>query len=436
MKFKSILGYLIFMAVLSGCNPEKDDTTPTSEARESTTTEVFNQAPIVNVRGNKTLQVNETVKITGTANDRDGTIISYKWTKGNSVLATTLSFFYTPTVMGIDVLTLTVMDDDGASSSYTIALTITNNTNESQLNQLDSSIKISKILEKHQYFIVNKKITIDIDTPLYYNFYSVLNGNENILNIQNDEGNEIIATMNNSKLLPLVEFDENHTIIHQMQKTTICKNIGILNYIPSTEDFIIKATKKSFNSIKDNHTFCFHEKNNLLIINNNLSLSFFIKSGINAPQLNTKAYILQGEKIIDNSLLCIVNNDSVSIRGTLPEDMVAGEYNIAVSFFDKELNEDIYIPLKNIQFKINESPNPNPNPTPTPTPTPTYKCSDLSESTAYYLLAQGHDYLDRDGDGHPCEWNNTPASTRSNCHWVSGYTRSNGTYVHGYRRCR
>lgn len=74
-----------------------------------------------------------------------------------------------------------------------------------------------------------------------------------------------------------------------------------------------------------------------------------------------------------------------------------------------------------------------------------YKCSQLSASQIAVLYAAGHGYLDRDHDGKPCEANDiaieidtaapSPPSTGKQC-WVNGYTRKNGTYVHGYwRRC-
>ncbi|WP_371738919.1 excalibur calcium-binding domain-containing protein [Alcanivorax quisquiliarum] len=69
-----------------------------------------------------------------------------------------------------------------------------------------------------------------------------------------------------------------------------------------------------------------------------------------------------------------------------------------------------------------------------------YRCSELSEAEAYELLRQGHSYLDADGDGRPCEWGRNTSATRPsggiNCYYVGGYTRKNGTYVRGHRRCR
>ena len=65
-----------------------------------------------------------------------------------------------------------------------------------------------------------------------------------------------------------------------------------------------------------------------------------------------------------------------------------------------------------------------------------YTCSELSRSEAYSLLSSGYTYLDRDGDGHPCEWGKVEGTYRSNCHHVKGYYRKSGTYVSGYTRCR
>ena len=67
-----------------------------------------------------------------------------------------------------------------------------------------------------------------------------------------------------------------------------------------------------------------------------------------------------------------------------------------------------------------------------------YKCADLTKSFASSLLSQGHSYLDKDGDGIPCEYakKRYVPQLSGNCHWVSGYTRKNGTYVKGYKRCR
>lgn len=68
-----------------------------------------------------------------------------------------------------------------------------------------------------------------------------------------------------------------------------------------------------------------------------------------------------------------------------------------------------------------------------------YRCADLTSTQAQALLAQGHSYLDLDGDGDACEpdarRDYSPRSSGS-CHWVKGYTRKDGTKVRGHQRCR
>lgn len=73
-----------------------------------------------------------------------------------------------------------------------------------------------------------------------------------------------------------------------------------------------------------------------------------------------------------------------------------------------------------------------------------YQCSDITNSQAVLLYKQGHTYLDKDGDGKPCDLKDSypakqveqPVQQRSNCQNVKGYTKKNGTYVSGYTRCR
>ncbi len=77
----------------------------------------INQVPTANAGADKNVEVNTAVNIIGSGTDSDGTIVSYVWKKGNTILASTVSFEYTPTAVGTDTLTLIITDDDGASAS-------------------------------------------------------------------------------------------------------------------------------------------------------------------------------------------------------------------------------------------------------------------------------------------------------------------------------
>ena len=81
-------------------------------------------------------------------------------------------------------------------------------------------------------------------------------------------------------------------------------------------------------------------------------------------------------------------------------------------------------------------------------------CSDFpsSETAQRAFVAGGGpardpNGLDADGDGFACEFDPSTYVARraastfqptsgSNCHWVSGYTRRDGTRVRGHQRCR
>lgn len=75
-----------------------------------------------------------------------------------------------------------------------------------------------------------------------------------------------------------------------------------------------------------------------------------------------------------------------------------------------------------------------------------YTCSTITHARALELFLQGHNYLDRDHDGKPCEATDItiekgsvtppPTTPSTGMCYVSGYTRKNGTHVSGYwRRC-
>ena len=113
MKIIQILMAAFAVMVLVGCSG-------------STTPEEGNLIPTANAEGDKTVEIHHSVSITGTANDSDGTIISYEWEDTNGFLADTATFDYTPTSTGIHTLTLTVMDDDGDIGQDSMLVNVTN----------------------------------------------------------------------------------------------------------------------------------------------------------------------------------------------------------------------------------------------------------------------------------------------------------------------
>ncbi|HHD80516.1 MAG TPA: hypothetical protein ENK99_02765, partial [Campylobacterales bacterium] len=87
-----------------------------------------NIPPTANAGQDRTTQVNQPITITGSGNDSDGNIVSYEWSQGNTILANTASFDYTPTAVQTDTLTLTVTDNDGAIASDSMKVNVTSDT--------------------------------------------------------------------------------------------------------------------------------------------------------------------------------------------------------------------------------------------------------------------------------------------------------------------
>ena len=131
-------------AIVKGLSPEDVDST--AELEVLTTSLGINIAPIVSAGGNQTVEVNKSIQITGSGTDADGTIFSYSWKKNNIVLATTVSFVYTPTVIGTDTLTLSVTDNDGDTTTDSMSLVVTSV--QTSANQVPTANAGEKVLAK------------------------------------------------------------------------------------------------------------------------------------------------------------------------------------------------------------------------------------------------------------------------------------------------
>jgi serine protease len=111
--------------------------------------EVSNQLPTANAGSDRSTRVNQSITITGSGSDPDGTISAYQWKEGETVLSDNASFVYTPATEGVHTLTLTVIDDDGATDSDTMVVTVianeapTANAGLDKITTVNQSISIS-----------------------------------------------------------------------------------------------------------------------------------------------------------------------------------------------------------------------------------------------------------------------------------------------------
>ncbi len=88
-----------------------------------------NRAPVADAGADQTVNDDdgdgsETVTLSASARDLDGYICSYAWTEGTALLGETSTLTY-PFSVGVHTVSLTVWDDDGASGTGTVLITVT-----------------------------------------------------------------------------------------------------------------------------------------------------------------------------------------------------------------------------------------------------------------------------------------------------------------------
>ncbi len=134
--------------------------------------ETSNQPPIADAGEDKNVQVKQTIRIVGSGSDADGTIASYQWKKGDALLADTASFDYTPATAGIHTLTLTVTDNEGATDSDTMNVTVTDaNTVQRVMPLVIIRIEFNDFQFESSAFVWSQKIfgTDEGELNHYYN---------------------------------------------------------------------------------------------------------------------------------------------------------------------------------------------------------------------------------------------------------------------------
>jgi hypothetical protein len=85
---------------------------------------IANIPPTANAGVNKVITLGNSVNITGSGSDSDGTVTGYVWKEGATTLSTNASFTYTPATGGAHTLTLTVTDNGGATTSDSMTVTV------------------------------------------------------------------------------------------------------------------------------------------------------------------------------------------------------------------------------------------------------------------------------------------------------------------------
>jgi hypothetical protein len=124
----------------------------------------INKPPVAKAGADKTVTVNTSVRLDGSASsDSDGRIVRYEWKEGTTLLSNSKVFDYTPASTGDHIITLTVTDDDGAKGKDTVKITATDDTSNDTPNEAPVAV-ISTPKDNDSYLCyINENDAISLD---------------------------------------------------------------------------------------------------------------------------------------------------------------------------------------------------------------------------------------------------------------------------------
>jgi len=121
MKTLQIITLASGLLILNACGG--GSSTSTNMASQNSTP-VQNLAPLINAGPDQNYTINESIILSITASDTDGSIQSYEWKEGNTVLSNNASFEKSDFSLGEHILTATVIDNNGSISKDTLLIKV------------------------------------------------------------------------------------------------------------------------------------------------------------------------------------------------------------------------------------------------------------------------------------------------------------------------
>lgn len=121
MKTLQIITLASGLLILNACGGGSSASTNTASQNS---TPVQNLAPLIDAGPDQNYTINESIILSITASDTDGSIQSYEWKEGNTVLSNNASFEKSDFSLGEHILTATVIDNNGSISKDTLLIKV------------------------------------------------------------------------------------------------------------------------------------------------------------------------------------------------------------------------------------------------------------------------------------------------------------------------
>lgn len=252
-------------------------------SKTTTTFTIENQPPTAKIKTLSSVQEDTSFTLDGSkSNDEDGSIVKYDWYDGDTLLGSGKTFKALLSGARIHKITLKVTDDDGATSSDTVIITITDKSNPSLTNVAPvANAGADQSVQENQNVTLNGSASSDSDG--------------NIVKYEWFEGNSLLGS---GKTFTKNDFSkEKHTITLKVTDDDGATSsdtvvVNITTDITSPTATILPADNAIDVSIDSNVTITFSEDMNIsTFTNGNIILS---KGGINVNYTKTQ----NGNKLI------------------------------------------------------------------------------------------------------------------------------------------
>ena len=244
-----------------------------------------NIAPVADAGENKHIRENEFVILDGSgSSDIDGSIASYLWKEGNTVLGTGSALNYRSSVVGAHIVELTVTDDGGLSHTDTTTVTVVGNSIPVANAGSDKSTRINESITLNGNAIDNDgtivkyewkegSLLLGLNKDLVNYTFSTLGAHTITYTVTDNDGNsnsdEVIVTVLAENVAPVadagadVSVDVNESVV--LSASASSDSDGNINSYQWTEGSVLLGTARELtysSTVSGGHTIVLKVRDN------------------------------------------------------------------------------------------------------------------------------------------------------------------------------